>query len=221
MSVLGEIRQIPPQVLKVITESRYSSEFSAKIGLYTTTTSEEIKNLDQWEDELRENFYAEEHIQTLKALKFDVVSTVTTIQSLAESYQIPIIDLGKEWMDIMSFLTGKSYPEEVQSYILSEKTVDNISIPLINAVGGKAFEYNTGMYEAFITDSDVKNIAKALTLISEDFTQQWNIRWAHLIEEMGDFDETDEESFYEIFSELLDFYQDAANQNSAVYINIC
>jgi hypothetical protein len=220
MSVTGDLRLIPPQVLQSIRESKSSSEFLAKLELYKAITNDEVKNLDQWESELRENFYSEDHIKILKSLQVDVVSTARATQSLFESAQIPRIDLNKAWTDMSSFLTGESNPDETP-YIFSEKFVDDLSIPLINAVGGEAFKYKTGIYEAFITESDVKSIAKSLVSISENFAEEWNIRWTHLAYDMPGFEETDEESFYEFFSELTDFYQDADKQNSAIYICIC
>jgi hypothetical protein len=217
VSVEGYLEQMPPQVLEQLRQSRYSSEFIAKLELYNA--AKEISEPEKWESELQKDSSFREYIPVLKSSQADVISIIQSTQALIKSAQVPELDLGRQWQDILSFLTGEFYPENL-SYNLSERDMNGISIALINAVGGQRFKYNRDMYEAFIDEADVARIATALNLISENFSSQWSFRWEHLVPEMTAFGETDEDEFAELFRELLDFYQDSALQGSAVFVSI-
>lgn len=237
MSVIVSLKQMPAQVLMDISQSNCASEYLAKLELYSLAP--EIENLDQWESELKDKLNFNQAITILKTLELDIVTTIESIQSLLKSAQFPSIDFDREYGDIQIFLTGEPYSPD--NYIVAEKSIDNISFPLVNAFGGRQFEFDmdSDFYlteadakgvlseffaftynNAFIPETDVKIISNSLTLISEDFSYHWKIRWEHLNLDMAAFDEVDDVEFYEMFYDLLVFYQDSARQGSAVCINI-
>lgn len=216
MSVLASLEQIPFSMLQQLVQSQYSSEYIAILGLYDI--AKEIQYLHDWEVKLNGNSSAENHVTALKALNFDSISMIESVQAIYESIQLPEFEMD-DWGDMLAFLTGELYPEQI-SYLLNQKGFNNSSISLVNVFGGQLSRHCRYGYEAFLTNNDVQSLKRELTIISDDFPRQWEMRWDYLRPEMAAFDETDQEEFSELFSGILAFYKDAASQGNAVMISI-
>lgn len=216
MSVLTSLEQISLSMLQQLMQSQYSSEYIAILELYNI--AKEIPSPKNWEVELKRNSSAGNHVKVLKSINFDSISMIESVQAIYKSAQLPEFEMD-DWGDMLAFLTGELYPEQI-SYLLSQEKFNNSSISLVNAFGGQRTRYRRHGYESFLSSDEVQSIVNELTAISDDFPQQWEMRWEYLIPEMAAFDETDQEEFSEFFSGILAFYRDAASQGNAVMISI-
>lgn len=216
MSVLASFEQIPLLISQRLKQSQYSSEYIAILELYNI--AKEIQSPQKWEVELNGNSSAGNPVKVLKLINFDSIAMIESVQAVYESAQLPEFEMD-DWRDMLAFLTGELYPEQI-SYLLSQKRFNDSSISLVNVLGGQRSRHCRHGYESFLSSNEVQSILHELTVISDDFPQQWEMRWQYLIPEMAAFDETDQEEFSEFFSGILAFYRDAALQGNAVMISI-
>jgi hypothetical protein len=222
MSVTPLLRQIPISVLEQINQSSYESEVSAKMEVYSAYFSGEVSYMNDWEKHLN-NLVSKEYLVVLQSRNFDIASMIDSMRVLKNTAQVPEIDLGNEWRDLAIFLTDEYFSENMSSFIVSKKVFNDVSFALVNSFVGQTFKHLEGDHETYFSDADVKNISVALDKISEDFEDQWLLRWDNLEkvqEGMSAFFKSDDEEFRDILNELVNFYRDASEHNNAVYVSM-
>lgn len=131
MSVIGTLEQIPPEMYQQLQQYKYSEGYEAILELYDL--AKETSNPEEQEIDLQEDNCTDKHVKVLKSLDFDAISMINSVQRLLNSSQMSEMDLGRRWDDMLLFLIGEISPDEVL-FILNDKTFDNVSIHLVNAL---------------------------------------------------------------------------------------
>lgn len=163
------------------------------------------------------------HWRTLEFyLTPDVIAQVQEdIPVILESGSYGYFELGNIWYLLHWFLTGDSEKFIHLKYLIENSNDSNLL--LVNAVSGGTF-----IDEGLLTDCQyfeaetVIQLAEALTKISkQDFRDRWDklplppdtslvYDWYHHI------DDEDFQDFQGLFSELVDYFQEAAAEGNAI-----
>lgn len=150
--------------------------------------------------------------QTLEKLKFEQPKEYAKLESeipkmLAEGKNIEF-DIGKRWNTLHFILTGKDYKTHIP-FLIGQNKKDKL--PSVNAIlGGTTIDYETdyGLLRYLEVDQ-VQQVAQALTDFSQElFHQRLKMKG------LGDSFDT----FYDVYQELLNYYQSVAEQQNAMFL---
>lgn len=150
--------------------------------------------------------------QTLEKLKIEQPEEFEKLKSdiptmLAEGKNSEF-DIGKKWNHLHSILTGTNSSTPLP-YLIGKNKQDKL--PSINAIlGGKTIDYETdnGLLR-YLTVDEVKQVAQALSKFTQADFQE---RFASKGWEKG-FD-----SLYDAYRQLLNYYQNIAYQQNAMFL---
>lgn len=150
--------------------------------------------------------------QTLEQLKFEQPQEFQKLESdiptmLAEGKN-PEFDIGKKWTNLHFILTGTDYSTPLP-FLIGQNKQDKL--PSINAIlGGKTIDYETDhRLLRYLTVDEVKQVAQALSKFSHTHFQQ---RFA-LKKLKNGFD-----TLYDAYTELINYYQNVAYQQNAMFL---
>ncbi|MEA5598296.1 DUF1877 family protein [Rivularia sp. UHCC 0363] len=133
---------------------------------------------------------------------------------IAEGKKYLEFNVDKRWRILHFILTG--YDESIiLPFLIGNNEKD--SLPSINVIfGGKTIEYET-VYELpqYLTADEVKQVAQALSNFSyNQFHQRLKLKNLR-----DDFDIVFD-ILYNIYKELLNYYQDAASGQNAMFLSL-
>ena len=125
------------------------------------------------------------------------------------------LDIRKRWPILHFILTGNDYSIPLP-FLISRNEKDKLSS--INIIfGGKTIDYETdyGLLR-YLTVDEVKEVSQALLNFSRN---QFHERLIHKCVE-NDFDILFD-ILYDVYKQLLNYYQNAAFQQNAMFLYLC
>lgn len=157
--------------------------------------------------------------ETLAKLKIEKLEDLKKLES-----DIPLIltegkksklDIGKRWPIIHFILTGTDYSIPLP-FLIGINETDKL--PSINAIfGGKTIDYQTdyGLLR-YLTVDEVKQVAQALSNFSRNqFYERLILKGLR-----NDFDLIFN-ILYDVYQQLLNYYQNAADRQNAMFLYLC
>ncbi len=157
--------------------------------------------------------------ETLEKLRLKKTEDFKKLESdipliLAEGKKYIEFNLEKRWRILHFILTG--YDESILlPFLIGNNEKDNL--PAINVIfGGKIIDYKTN-YELpqYLTADEVKQVAQALSNFSyNQFHQRLKLKNLK-----DDFDIAFD-ILYDIYKQLLNYYQDAASEQNAMFLSL-